>query len=38
VKGIRIVDADELRAHVRFENLIEPVSKGIPGIQRRPSR
>jgi ornithine cyclodeaminase/alanine dehydrogenase-like protein (mu-crystallin family) len=26
MNGIRFVDADELRAHVRFEDLIEPVS------------
>jgi ornithine cyclodeaminase/alanine dehydrogenase-like protein (mu-crystallin family) len=27
VNGLRVVAADELRAHVRFEDLIEPVSK-----------
>jgi ornithine cyclodeaminase/alanine dehydrogenase-like protein (mu-crystallin family) len=27
VNDIRMVDADELRAHVRFEDLVEPVSK-----------
>jgi ornithine cyclodeaminase/alanine dehydrogenase-like protein (mu-crystallin family) len=27
VNGFRVVAADELRAHVRFEDLVEPVSK-----------
>jgi ornithine cyclodeaminase len=27
MNDIRFVDADELRAHVRFEDLIEPISK-----------
>lgn len=27
MNGLRLVDADELRARVRFEDLIEPVSR-----------
>ena len=35
MKHIRMVDADELRAHVRFEDLIEPVSEAFQDCSAR---
>ena len=35
MKGFRVVAADELRAHVRFEDLVEPVSKAFQASSAR---